>query len=97
MPQELGAAEKSTWLAGEEVVVPPTGGGGGGLGLSGPAQATSAGLQEAYGEFKAEASPPSFPSTRHAAGARPDLRRPAPPGASSFRSSGWSSASGTPL
>jgi hypothetical protein len=55
MPQDLVADEKITWLAGEEVVVPTTVGGGCVPGISVAAQATSASLQEAYGEFKAEA------------------------------------------
>jgi len=56
MPQDLVADEKITWLAGEEVVVPTTMGGGCVLGISVAAQATSACLQEAYGEFKSEAT-----------------------------------------
>jgi hypothetical protein len=56
MPQDVVADEKITWLAGEEVVVPTTVGGGCVLGISVAAQATSASLQAAYGEFKAEAT-----------------------------------------
>jgi hypothetical protein len=56
MPQDLVADEKITWLAGEEVVVPTTVGGGCGLGIRVAAQATSAELQNTYGEFKAEAA-----------------------------------------
>ena len=56
MPQDLVADEKITWLAGKEVVVPTTVGGGCVLGISVAAQATSVRLQEAYGEFKAEAT-----------------------------------------
>lgn len=56
MPQDLVADEKITWLEGEEVVVPTTVGGGCVLGISVAEQATSASLQEAYGEFKAEAT-----------------------------------------
>lgn len=54
MPQDLVADEKLTWLAGEEVVVPTTVGGGCVLGISVAPQATSADLQAASGEFKAE-------------------------------------------
>lgn len=54
MPLDLVADEKITWLAGEEVVVPTTVGGGCVLGISVATQATSPGLQAAYGEFKAE-------------------------------------------
>jgi hypothetical protein len=56
MPQDVVADEKITWLGGEEVVVPTTVGGGCVLGISVAEQATSAGLQSAYGEFKAEAT-----------------------------------------
>lgn len=56
MPQDVVADEKITWLAGEEVVVPTTVGGGCVLGISVATQATSAELQTAYGEFKAEAT-----------------------------------------
>jgi hypothetical protein len=56
LPQDVVADEKITWLAGEEVVVPTTVGGGCVLGISVAAQATSASLQAAYGEFKAEAT-----------------------------------------
>jgi hypothetical protein len=56
MPPDLVADEKITWLAGEEVVVPTTVGGGCVLGISVATQATSAGLQQAYGEFKTEAT-----------------------------------------
>jgi hypothetical protein len=56
MPPDVVADEKITWLAGEEVVVPTTVGGGCVLGISVAEQATSARLQEAYGEFKAEAT-----------------------------------------
>ena len=56
MPQDLVADEKITWLAGEEVVVPTTVGGGCVLGISVAAQATSAELQNTYGEFKADAA-----------------------------------------
>lgn len=56
MPQDLVADEKITWLAGAEVVVPTTVGGGCVLGISVAAQATSAELQTAYGEFKTEAT-----------------------------------------
>jgi hypothetical protein len=56
MPVDLGADEKITWLAGEEVVVPTTVGGGWVLGISVATQATSPDLQAAYGEFKAEAT-----------------------------------------
>ena len=56
MPQDLVADEKITWLAGEEVVVPTTVGGGCVLGISVAEQATSASLQDAYGEFKTEAT-----------------------------------------
>lgn len=56
MPQDLVADEKITWLAGTEVVVPTTVGGGCVLGISVAEQPTSASLQEAYGEFKAEAT-----------------------------------------
>ncbi len=56
MPQDLVADEKITWLAGEEVVVPTTVGGGCVLGISVATTATSARLQEAYGEFVAEAT-----------------------------------------
>lgn len=56
MPQDLVADEKITWLAGEEVVLPTTVGGGCVLGISVAEQATSASLQDAYGEFKAEAT-----------------------------------------
>jgi len=56
MPQDLVADEKITWLAGDEVVVPTTVGGGCVLGISVAAQATSANLQEAYGEFKTDAT-----------------------------------------
>lgn len=52
MPQAVGAAEKSTGLAGDEVVVPTTVGGGG---ISVATAADSASLQEAYGEFVAAA------------------------------------------
>jgi len=55
MPQDVVADEKITWLAGEEVVVPTTAGGGCVLGISVAEHATSAELQAAYGEFKAEA------------------------------------------
>jgi hypothetical protein len=56
MPQDLVAEEKITWLAGEEVVIPTTVGGGCVLGISVAVQATSAELQNPYGEFKAEAA-----------------------------------------
>lgn len=56
MPLDLVADEKITWLAGEEVVVPTTVGGGCGLGISVAPQAPSLRLQEAYGEFKTEAT-----------------------------------------
>jgi len=56
MPQELVADEKITWLAGEEVVVPPTVGGDCVRGLSVAEHGTSPGLQEAYEEFKADAT-----------------------------------------
>ena len=56
MPQDVVADEKITWLGGAEVVVPTTVGGGCVLGISVAAQATSAELQTAYGEFKAEAT-----------------------------------------
>jgi hypothetical protein len=56
MPLDLVADEKITWLTGEEVVVPTTVGRGCVLGISVAAQATSAGLQDAYGEFKTEAT-----------------------------------------
>lgn len=56
MPQDVVADEKITWRAGEEVVIPTTVGGGCVLGISVAEQATSASLQEAYGEFKAEAT-----------------------------------------
>jgi len=56
MPQDVVADEKITWLASKEVVVPTTVGGGCVLGISVAAQATSAGLQDAYGEFKTEAT-----------------------------------------
>jgi hypothetical protein len=56
MPLDLVADEKITWLAGEEVVVPTTVGGGCVLGISVAPQATSLRLQEAYGEFKTEAT-----------------------------------------
>lgn len=56
MPQDVVADEKITWLAGEEVVVPTTVGRGCVLGISVAEQATSARLQDAYGEFKAEAT-----------------------------------------
>lgn len=55
MPQDLVADEKITWLGGEEVVVPTTVGGGCVLGISVAEQATSEGLQAAYGEFVTEA------------------------------------------
>lgn len=55
-PQDVVADEKITGLGGEEVVVPTTVGGGCVLGISVAEQATSAGLQSAYGEFKAEAT-----------------------------------------
>ena len=67
MPLDLVADEKITWLAGEEVVVPTTVGGGCVLGISVAAQATSAGLQDAYGEFKTEATA-VFPDVRAALG-----------------------------
>jgi hypothetical protein len=56
MPLDLVADEKITWLAGAEVVVPTTVGGGCVLGISVATQATSLRLQEAYGEFKTEAT-----------------------------------------
>jgi hypothetical protein len=56
MPQDVVADEKITWLGGEEVVVPTTVGGGCVLGISVAEHATSAELQTAYGEFKAEAT-----------------------------------------
>jgi hypothetical protein len=56
LPLDLVADEKITWLAGEEVVVPTTVGGGCVLGISVAVQATRASLQEAYGEFKTEAT-----------------------------------------
>jgi hypothetical protein len=56
LPPDVVADEKITWLAGEEVVGPTTVGGGCVLGISVAEQATSARLQEAYGEFKAEAT-----------------------------------------
>ena len=56
MPPDLVADEKITWLAGKEVVVPTTVGGGCVLGISVAEEATSASLQAAYGEFKAEAT-----------------------------------------
>jgi hypothetical protein len=56
MPLDLVADEKITWVAGEEVVVPTTVGGGCVLGISVATQATSLRLQEAYGEFKTEAT-----------------------------------------
>lgn len=56
MPPDVVADEKITWLGGEEVVVPTTVGGGWVLGISVATHATSAELQTAYGEFKAEAT-----------------------------------------
>ena len=56
MPQDVVADEKITWLAGEEVVVPTTVGGGCVLGISMAQEATSASLEEGYGEFAAEAT-----------------------------------------
>jgi hypothetical protein len=56
MPQEVVADEKITWLDGEEVVVPTTVGGGCVLGISVAREATSDSLEEAYGEFVAEAT-----------------------------------------
>jgi hypothetical protein len=56
MPLDLVADEKITWLAGEAVVVPTTVGGGCVLGISVATPATSLRLQEAYGEFKTEAT-----------------------------------------
>lgn len=56
MPPDVVADEKITWLGGEEVVVPTTVGGGCVLGISVATHATSAELQTAYGEFKAEAT-----------------------------------------
>jgi hypothetical protein len=56
MPRDVGADEKITWLGGEGVVVPTTVGGGCVLGISVAEHATSAELQTAYGEFKAEAT-----------------------------------------
>ena len=55
-PQDLGADEKITWRAGEEVVVPTTVGSGCVLGLSVAQAATSDSLEDAYGEFVAEAT-----------------------------------------
>jgi hypothetical protein len=56
MPLDVVADEKITWLGGEEVVVPTTVGGGCVLGIRIATHATSAELQTAYGEFKAEAT-----------------------------------------
>jgi hypothetical protein len=56
MPQDLAADEKITWLAGEEVVIPTTVGSGCVLGISVAQEATSDGLEAAYGEFVAEAT-----------------------------------------
>jgi hypothetical protein len=56
MPQDLIADEKITWLAGAKVVIPTTVGGNCVLGISVAEQATSVGLQTAYGEFKTEAT-----------------------------------------
>jgi len=55
MLQDVVADEKITWLAGKEVVVPTTVGGGCVLGINVAGQATSSCLQEAHGEFIAEA------------------------------------------
>ena len=56
MPQDLVADEKITWVDGAEVVVPTTVGGGWVLGLRVAEQADSDSLEEAYGEFVAEAT-----------------------------------------
>jgi len=55
MPQDLVAAEKLPWLAGEEIVVPTTVGGSCVLGLSVAQQTDRDSLEEAYGECVAEA------------------------------------------
>jgi hypothetical protein len=55
MPQDVVADEKITWLAGNEVVIPTTVGEGCVLGIGVAQEATSDGLQRAYGEFVAEA------------------------------------------
>lgn len=56
MPQDLVADEKITWMGGEEVVVPTTAGGGCVVGISVAERADSDSLEEAYGEFVAEAT-----------------------------------------
>src|SRR5713101_9850884 len=63
MPQDLVAAEKSTWLAGAEVVVPTTVGGGCVLGIRVAEQTDSDSLKDAYGEFVTEATA-VFPAYR---------------------------------
>lgn len=56
MPAHLVADEKITWLDKAEVCVPTTVGGGCVLGISVAETADSAALQQAYGEFAAEAA-----------------------------------------
>ena len=85
MPQDVVADEKITWLGGAEVVVPTTVGGGCVLGISVAAQATSAELQTAYGEFKSRSARPSSRPINSARSVPMAFTRPATPGASSFR------------